>query len=182
MDDTYLLRLQSHDRTASWSSLELTGLEARQVLQQLQPRIRYPHTSLSICSATITGLPEICKAFPHTTRLSITASGRDTIRYLGTPRKENEVLGGPMPRLKEIAVDKSSFHVPEDVVTMVKNRSGGANHLASGEPLELPDGLERLIFRNDCAIEGILLLRLRAMLGEGSVEWEEEEEDDDEAM
>lgn len=68
--------------------------------------------------------------------------------------------------------EDSSYGKPEDIIAMIRRRSGGNLSATEDVLVELPDALERLVLKKGCGVETITFLKLRAMLGEGRVEWE----------
>lgn len=144
---------------------------ATQVLEHLRPKITYSPTTIRISHMKRRPLHKVLKAFPDVVGLNHIYTAKDNITYLGTPVTKGGVIQWPAPKLKALVLHKLSFEKPQDVVDLIRSRSGG-NHLDRDDPMELPDALEQLCLTQECNMGRIAYLRLRAMLGEGRVEWE----------
>lgn len=174
MAQYYELKLIGGRPSSPWTTSLTVGFDSViHLMEHFRTRVWWPPTSIKIAHTQNTILPlvhEMVNPFPKATQLTFYQTDSQNIWSLGVPVLEDGVLTWPMPKLKRLILQESSLE-PEAIVTLIRSRLGG-NHLGSGDRLELPIPLESLILNRGCRMDRLTFLKLRAMLGEGRVEWE----------
>lgn len=93
--------------------------------------------------------------------------------YLATPKEDEGVARWPLPNLTTVRLGANSCKSATTILDMVRSRIGRTPS-PHGSTLELPKPLKALRISKGCPMDSVTFLKIRAVLADAEVVWEEE--------